>query len=382
MPLAKTPATSAYLASRNNKNSNQQATQPLGMEPDAKKVFKTLSLSKIWFPLGLGVGAALYLSIKDGGFSKDSLSLMAKTDWRYLLLVLLVVIVRDLGYIQRIRLLTHKRLSWLSSFYVIVLWEFSSAVTPSVVGGSVVAIFLLFKEQIKLGKALAYVIVTSIFDNLFFMGAASLGLFGVYDTVFAGMSTLETRVGNSLRLLFWSSYLLVSAYTIVMLLAIFVKPQFFRWLLIRATRIRFLRRWQQAAKSHGDEIVLASEALQGERLTYWLKVGLATLVTWSARYLVLNLIIAACVPLNFADHLAILGKQVIMWTIMLVSPTPGSSGTAEFFHSQLYGSHLGGYTLITAVTWRALTYYLYLVLGIICLPRWIKRTASTAQREQ
>jgi len=292
--------------------------------------------------------------------------------------------VRDLGYMYRLRVLTHKNMNWLSSFYVIVLWEFSSAVTPSVIGGSFVAIFLLLKEGINLGKSLAYVIITSIFDNLFFIGAVSLSFFGVYDSIFAGLSTLESKLGSSLRLLFWSSHAFVSTYTLVMLLAVFARPKLFRWVLLKITSIRFLKRWQEDAQRHGDEIVLASQALQDEPLTYWLKVGFTTFVTWSARYLIVNLIIASYVSLDLGGHLVILGKQIILWTIMLVSPTPGSSGTAEYFYQQLHEVVLGQYTLITAVLWRVATYYVYLVLGVILLPRWVRRvfpphTNSTPQ---
>lgn len=343
------------------------------MEPNAKKVFKTLNLTKVWIPVILGVGVTLYLFSRDKNYTWSSLSLIGKADWRYMLLVFVAVIVRDLAYMRRIRVLTHTKLSWLSSFYIIVLWEFSSAVTPSVVGGSLVAIFLLRKEGINLGKSLAYVIVTSIFDNLFFISAASLGLFGAYESIFAGMSILENKLGSSLKLVFWTSYALASTYTLIMLVAVFVKPKLFKWILLKITSIGFLKRWQQAACNYGDEILLASEALQGERLSYWLNVGGTTFVVWSARYLVLNLIIAAYVSLDFVDHLVILGKQIITWTVMLVSPTPGSSGTAEYCYTQLHSSVLGGYTLITAVLWRFFTYYCYLVLGAIYLPRWIRR---------
>jgi glycosyltransferase 2 family protein len=369
MRLAKTLIISECLGSRHNTTANRNCS----MELDEKKVFKTLNINRIWLPVVLGVSVAFYLFASDDNFSLANLSLIRKADWRYILLVLLAVMVRDLGYMYRIRALTHNGLSWLSSFYVIVLWEFSSAVTPSVVGGSLVAIFLLLKEGINLGKSLAYVIITSIFDNLFFIGATSLGFVGAYDSIFVDIAALDSGLGSSLRVLFWSSHALVTAYTLIMLLAIFVRPKFFKWALLKITSIGVLKRWQQAARKHGDEIILASQALQGETFFYWLKIGGITLVTWSARYLVINLIIASYIPLDFIGHLVILGKQVIVWTVMLVSPTPGSSGTAEFFYQQLHKSVLGDYTLITGVLWRVLTYYFYLIIGVFYLPRWLKR---------
>ena len=64
------------------------------------------------------------------------------------------------------------------------------------------AIFLLLKEGISLGRSLAYVIVTSIFDNLFFISATALGFWGVYEPIFASISALGGNMGSSLKSLF------------------------------------------------------------------------------------------------------------------------------------------------------------------------------------
>ena len=66
---------------------------------------------------------------------------------------------------------------------------------------------------------------------------------------------------------------------------------------------------------------------------------------------------------------------------MLVSPTPGGSGIAEYFYKQMHASVLGDYTLITDVLWRMFTYYFYLVLGAIYLPRWIKRVFAVRKNQ-
>ncbi|XWN34617.1 MAG: lysylphosphatidylglycerol synthase transmembrane domain-containing protein [Roseivirga sp.] len=349
------------------------------MDPNAKKALGTLNLNKIWIPVIIGIGAVFYLIAQDDDFNWTSLRLTGEADGRCMLLVVLAVIVRDWFYIQRLRVLTHKDLSWLSSFYIIILWEFSSAVTPSVVGGGFVAIFLLLKEGISLGKSLAYVMVTTIFDSLFFILTASAGFGGAYESIFTHLSALDPNLGSSLKLVFWSSYTFVLLYTVTVASALFLFPTFFRWVLVKVTSISFLKRWRQAAQRHGEELILASQALQGESWSYWLGVGFATMATWSARYTVLNFIIAAYTPLSFVEHLVVFGKQIVMWTIMLISPTPGSSGTAEFFYKKLYGDLLGDYTLITDVLWRVFTYYIYLLLGAIYLPRWIKKKFATEQ---
>ncbi|OJW70274.1 MAG: hypothetical protein BGO68_01930 [Candidatus Amoebophilus sp. 36-38] len=343
------------------------------MEIDNKKVFTTLNLNKIWVPLLLGLGVVTYLFMTDPDMKADQLRLIGEGNWLYILLAICLVVVRDLGYTYRIRTLTHKNLSWVACLYVIVLWEFSSAVTPSVVGGSLVAIFLLHKEGVKVGKALAYVMVTSIFDNLFFIVAAPLGLLNFRNYLSESTISMATQWGGGISFIFWLSYLLILVYTVLMSFALFVKPFFFKWFLVKITSIKFLRKWNESAAKHGDDIIMASQALQGEKWSYWVEIGMITCLVWTVRYSVLNMLLAAYVPVSLVEHGVIFGKHIIMWIIMLISPTPGSSGTAEFFFKQLYGGLLGEYVLITAIVWRAITYYFYLLLGVIVLPRWLKR---------
>src|SRR5690606_16882407 len=81
-------------------------------------------------------------------------------DWTWtstiwILMALLGMVIRDLAYMYRIRVLTDNELSWKQSFRVIMLWEFASALTPSVVGGSGIAMFILNREKINLGKSTA-----------------------------------------------------------------------------------------------------------------------------------------------------------------------------------------------------------------------------------
>jgi glycosyltransferase 2 family protein len=64
-----------------------------------------------------------------------------------------------------------------------------------------------------------------------------------------------------------------------------------------------------------------------------------------------------------------------MWVIMLISPTPGGSGVAEFVFSGFLSDFTPlGFAVVMAILWRLLSYYPYLFIGIIILPQWIKRT--------
>ena len=87
----------------------------------------------------------------------------------WLCLAVFFMFGRDIGYIIRIRVLSGGQLSWLQSFRVIMLWEFTSAITPSAVGGTSVAIIYVHKEGISLGRSSAIVMLTSFLDEIYFI---------------------------------------------------------------------------------------------------------------------------------------------------------------------------------------------------------------------
>ena len=74
---------------------------------------------------------------------------------------------RDLAYMYRIRVLTDNEISWRNSFDTIMLWEFASAISPSIVGGSGVAIYIVNKEGVKIGRSTAVVMVSALLDEPF-----------------------------------------------------------------------------------------------------------------------------------------------------------------------------------------------------------------------
>ena len=78
------------------------------------------------------------------------------------------------------------------------------------------------------------------------------------------------------------------------------------------------------------------------------------------------------------DHLLIYARQLVMWVIMLISPTPGGVGIAELAFGKFLNDFIPTALLFAALAavWRLISYYPYLFIGAIILPRWIKRTHS------
>ena len=358
------------------------------MDQNNKEIFKTLNPNKVWIPILFGLAIVFYLFYSDPDVTVDNLSLIFDAKWWPVTIAVLLILARAAGYIYRIRVIADKQLSLTSCVYVIMLWEFASAVTPSVVGGTAVAVFILMKEGINLGKSTAYVMLTAILDNLFFVVAAPLAILLAPGIVFPGVSEQLSFFGkdfssqDGLQLLFIISYFLIAVYTLIMAYALFLRPRAFKWLLLKVTSIRFLRKWRFKAYEHGNEIVWASSQIRGKKVSYWTKIILATIFIWVVRYGQLNALVGAFESINFSEHIVIFARQIVLWIIMLISPTPGSSGTAEFFFSPFFEEFLGQYTFVTNIFWRLLSYYPYLILGAIFLPRWIRRVFFVKKEEE
>ncbi|MFT4740278.1 MAG: hypothetical protein ACJAT1_000409 [Marivirga sp.] len=343
------------------------------MKIDKENVLKTLNPNKVWIPILIGVGIVAFLFYQDESVTVENLSLIFTAKIVPVCLAFLVLAARDIGYVYRIRTITGEKLGWKSSIYVIILWEFASAVTPSVVGGTAVAVFILMKEGLKLGKALAYTMVTAIFDNLYFVVMAPIVFILAGEAIFPENTMVETQLARGLPTLFYVSYCLIAAYTLVMAFAVMVNPRWFKWILLKITSIKHLRKWRAGAYEQGEEIMIASEELRGKKASYWIKITLSTFFIWSARYAMLNCVIEAFTNQDFSQHITIFARQVVIWITMLISPTPGSSGTAEFIFTQFFKEDLGAATFVSNIFWRLMTYYPYLFLGAAILPRWIKR---------
>ncbi len=68
-------------------------------------------------------------------------------------------------------------------------------------------------------------------------------------------------------------------------------------------------------------------------------------------------------------------KQLIMWGVLLIPLTPGASGLAEILFSSFLGEYFASPSLanMTSIIWRLVSFYPYIVAGVIVLPLWINR---------
>jgi len=348
------------------------------MQTDARQILRTFRPIRILLPVVLGLGAATYLLLRN--FDKEAFQNIHWTanSTFWICIALLMMVVRDGAYMIRIRALTDNELNWRSAFVVIMLWEFSSALAPGMIGGGFIfAIFILNRERINMGKSITAVLLSSFQDGVFLAIMAPLVYFilgkeRLFSTIDASNLSPVT-FGSGFFYSFWAVYFIILAYKVFVAYALFFNPRFVKWLLLKLFSLPVLRRWKPGALITGNQLIIASNHLKNKSKRFWIHSFGGTFVSWTARYTIVNCLILAFHNVS-VDNLLIYARQVVMGIIILFSPTPGGSGLAEFMFNDFLGEFIPkGLAASLGLMWRLISYYPYLFIGAIILPRWIRK---------
>ncbi len=328
-----------------------------------------ISWWKIAIPALLGLAATAWLFISEVDFATLSGLNLTVQALLYILLAFVFMVGRDLGYIIRIRLFARGELSWKQAFRVIMLWEFTSAITPSTVGGTAVAVVYVHKEGLSVGKSAAMVMLTAFLDEFFFSICFPLVILLVgWDTLF-GFSGAAALIPIVL-----TGYFIKLALCLALSYGLFINARGFGNFIVRIFSWKLLRRWRPKAEQTAQDLLLSSAEIKGYSISFWIKAFLATSLSWASRFMVANAIFMAFVIIG--DQLLVFARQVVMWIPMIISPTPGGAGFAEYIFSSFLSDVVttGDSTSITpiiAFLWRAVTFYPYLIIGAFIIPRWV-----------
>jgi uncharacterized membrane protein YbhN (UPF0104 family) len=361
------------------------------MSKNENNPFKKLSGINVIYPVIIGfvvIGFFFYKDFKPGAFDTIHFSYNMLF---FLILAIVFMAIRDIGYMYRIRVLTNKDLSWKQAFRVIMLWEFSSAVLPSAVGGTTIAMIFVNKEGINLGRSTAVVMATSFLDEIYFvlMFPFLLAVISIPKLFTVGVGVEGNEVFSVSNEFLWFAvigYGLKFIYLIFLGYGLFINPRGLKWLLLWIFKLPFLRKFRQSANITGSDIISSSKELKQQKFGFWSKAFTGTFLSWSARYLVVNALFLAF--FSVSDHFLLFARQLVMSNMMLIFPTPGGSGFSEFIFSQYLKDFLpvsieytGAIVIAIAFIWRLVSYYPYLIIGSIILPSWIKNKFGMSEKQ-
>ncbi len=343
----------------------------------SNKVKELFTAKRIAIPLIIGLGVASYMLWTSTNWEEFDKVEWGIKSFMWMFVGFLMMVIRDLAYMYRIRVLTDNQISWRNSFDVIMLWEFSSAVTPGIVGGTGVALYILNKEGLSAGKSTAMVMLTALFDQLFYIVTVPIVIL-IIGTEYLFPIELQKEIFGivfSVKGIFVIGYCVTLLFSLVFIFGIFIKPQGLKRILLFLFKLKFLRKWEPKMAQVGNDIITTSKEFRSKSFLFWVKSSLATFFAWTARFWLVNFLILAFVDVG--DHFIIYGRQLVMWLVMVIFPTPGGTGVAEFAFTGFLAEYIPfGLVGVLAVLWRLASYYPYLFIGIFIIPKWLKKVYS------
>ena len=261
-----------------------------------------------------------------------------------------------------------------------MLFRSSSAVSPTSIGGSAVAFFVLAQEKLSTAKTATIVLYTIVLDSIFFIGSIPLLL------LFFGTGMIRPNIQSLEDLGAWGfyflfAYSLMTVYCSIFYYGLFISPKQIKRFLKGLTNIRFLKRFQRKAVELGNDMIIASKELKKHRWSFHLKAFIATATAWSCRFLLLNCLIIAFmseIPRNFWVQFELYARLETMFVIIAFSPTPGGAGFVEILFGGFLSDyvHNSTYSTVISTIWRLLSYYSYLLAGAIIIPNWIRNVLN------
>ena len=340
-----------------------------------KKVENSIRLSRIILPVLIGIGVVFYLLWRDFDVQEFHEIRWTSHTFLWLIIALGILTFRHFSYMARLYILTEGEFSWRKCFELIFIWEFSSAVTPTSVGGSAVALLVLSQEKLSTAKTATIIIYTVILDSIFFL----IGI-PIFYLIF-GNSIIppdEAQFFGNLgaTVLLAITYVGIFVYTLLFIWGVFINPKGIKVFLLFFCKLPFLKRYQSKAEQLGNDIMLTSEEVKSKNWKYHIGAFLATSGAWTGKFLLIIAIIIALVPSFQADFLLLIlffAKLKTMFVLILLFPSPGGAGFAELaFKAFMHGYIPATSALVIALVWRLMSYYSYLIAGAIIIPNWLR----------
>ncbi len=319
-------------------------------------------------PVLLGLGVIGWLFAKECDVATFSSIRLSGKMGAGIALAVLCMLCQNFALTARYRMMAGGRLSWRQSFRVNVLCEFTSAATPSSVGGASLIPLYLHKEGLNGGEGTAVMISCLFLDELFLaVSCVAILLLFPLSVLIKGM----VLPVEGIQVLFMLVLLAVALWTLVLYVALFHKAVWIKKMLLAMFSLPLLRRWKGNVESLGNDLVESSKEMSNKSPRFWLSCFGMTAVAWCARFLVVNALVFAFSDGEF--QIVAFAMQFVLWMLMMISPTPGGSGFSEYMFGVYYADFFtaNGVVVVVALVWRIITYYSYLIAGACVLPYWL-----------
>ncbi|WP_406662438.1 flippase-like domain-containing protein [Methanolobus sp. ZRKC3] len=267
--------------------------------------------------------------------------------WGMRIRVLCRALGHDIGVIKSVEIVTSSALA--------------ASITPSSLGGEPLRIHLLNMDRMSLGKASAVILGERLLDGILILSLAPFSIY-IFRNILAD-SGFET-------ILIVAEFFLVGILLLLMYAIWRPGPtRSFSYFIVNRITPFFSDRTDAKIEHvikkvdneldnfHESIVLLLKEGRKGLMIAIF-----GTLLFWVVEF---SLLYVVLLGLNLhVDILAVFASQIIIMLLMVLPATPGASGVAELGAATVFSIFVPSHVLgITVLAWRALTFYMNLIVG-------------------
>lgn len=331
--------------------------------------------SKKYLIISIGLSLVTMAAVIYWTYTPGVLTHLAPKRLPGLVIAVIVSLLRVWFSAAKIRFLSEKKLSWFASIRVVLAWDFTSAVTPSTIGGAPLATYAMTKEGLKLGDSGAIILYGVLLDQIWFALAIPILLFaGIFYEVVPPEIGLVGDVSMGLLYVGLLSYAGVLAYGVL------VNPAAIKKVVKTVFKLPVLRRMSDKIEVEAENLEEYAHQLRKKPLSFLLKAFCLSTISWLARIALPTIVVLSLLP---APEVLSVLRSLAMNLAFLVVPTPGGSGGVEGLFVLFQGPLITreGFIGLAVFLWRIISYYISIGLGMMATTWYINQKVVEIQHQ-
>lgn len=292
-----------------------------------------------------------------------------------LVIALLVSFLRVWATATKFRVLSEGTVNWLGAFRITLSWDFTSAVTPSTIGGAPMATYAMTKEGLKLGEATAIILYSVLLDQIWFALAIPILLIG--GIFYAVVPPAAGMLGEASMILL---YIFLLSYASLLAYGVLVNPEAIKKVVKFVFKLPFLNRWEEKISLEAENLESYAHQLRKKPFSFLLKAFICSTFSWICRIALPTIVILSLLP---APEILSALRSLAMNLTFLMVPTPGGSGGVEglfvLFQAPLISreSFIG----LALFLWRIISYYITIGIGMAATTWYINKQVNEIQNK-
>ena len=292
-----------------------------------------------------------------------------------LFIAVLVSLLRFWFSAAKIKFLSGNLLGWMAAFRIVLAWDFTSAITPSTIGGAPMATYAMTKEGLKFGEATAIVLYGVLLDQIWFAMAIPILMI---SSLFLDVVPEEAGFVGEASMV--ALYIGLLTYAYILAYGVLINPTFIKKVVNKVFKLPFLKKYRNRVSEEAEHLEKYAYELKQKPRSFLFKAFFLSTMSWVARISLPTIVVLSLLP---APEILSLLRSLAMNLAFLVVPTPGGSGGVEGLFVLFQGPLMSrtSFVGLAVFLWRIISYYISIAFGMFATTWYINQSVTEIQNK-